>query len=114
MGSEDPSVILARVDANMSNLMTQMRELKDNQREMVTRERLEIEVRAREADTARFPAQWDRAMLEGAKLRDSYALRVDALESDRDQLRGGFRLAVVIGSVFLTVIGFFVGHLYIK
>ncbi len=112
--TEPADVVLARLDANVHNLMTQMREIKDDQRTLVTRERLEIEIRAREADITRIETRWERAIAEGQTLRQQYEQRVKDLESDRDQLAGGFRLAVIVASSFLAVLGLLVGHLYVK
>lgn len=111
MSGEGFEAVLARLDANVTNLVANVARVEQAQNNLVNRERLEIEVRARETDIARLQTEQASFALDSradrAKLRD----RIEILEGDRDVQRGVTRALSAIGALALVVIGVLLGYI---
>jgi BMFP domain-containing protein YqiC len=111
---DETGAILARLDANVNNLMSQMTDMKAAQRDMVSRERLDIEVRTREADSTRLQGVLSEFAAESRAHRGKLEQRISQLEDANSRARGALwalsLLTVGVGSV----LSYLVGHLYIR
>lgn len=111
---EEAAAVLARLDANVSNLIRQVDEVKAVQRDQVSRERLEIEVKARETEINRIQTEFALAREDGRKIRDDALVRIESLERTVSSLRGALAAVGFVFSTALVIFGYLIGHLYFK
>jgi len=109
----EDSVVLARLDANVTNLIAQVTEIKAAQASLVSRERLEIEMKARETDYSRLQTAQLAWESESKQVHRDQDLRVDNLERALNQARGALWILGGLGILATSIIGVFLGHLYL-